>query len=402
MPGHVNALDADLQERLEALRAGSLLRELRRVDSPPGVRLHVGGRALLNFSSNDYLGLATHPALQEAAARAVRDFGAGAAASRLICGSLAPLHELEEALAAFKGTAAAVGFSSGYAAALGTIPALVGPEDIVILDRLVHASIIDAARLSGARLRVFKHNDLEDLARILQWADRARSAAVRPRVLIVTESVFSMDGDRAPLRELVALKERHGAWLMVDEAHATGVFGENRRGLIEEEGVEGRVEIQMGTLGKAVGAAGGFICGSRALADFLINRARSLVFSTAPVPAQVAAARAGVELIQSDEGARRCQRLWSLVDVLRRDLPGAGWSAPAARSAIVPLRVGAEARAMEISARLREQGILLPPIRYPTVARGAARLRVTLSAAHTEEEVRQLVGALAAVAPTPA
>lgn len=401
MPGHVNALDADLQERLEALRAGSLLRELRRVDSPPGVRLHVGGRALLNFSSNDYLGLATHPALQEAAARAVREYGAGAAASRLICGSLAPLHDLEEALAAFKGTAAAVSFSSGYAAALGTIPALVGPEDIVILDRLVHASIIDAARLSGARLRVFKHNDLEDLARILQWADRVRPAAARPRVLIVTESVFSMDGDQAPLRELVALKERHGAWLMVDEAHATGLFGENRRGLIEEQGMGGRVEIQMGTLGKAVGAAGGFICGSRALADFLINRARSLVFSTAPVPAQAAAARAGVELIQSAEGAGRCRRLWSLVELFQRELPGAGWSAPAARSAIIPLRVGAEARAMEISARLREQGILLPPIRYPTVARGAARLRVTVSAAHTEEEVRQLVGALAEVAPTP-
>lgn len=163
----------------------------------------------------------------------------------------------------------------------------------------------------------------------------------------------------------------------------------------------GRVEIQMGTLGKAVGAAGGFICGSRALADFLINRARSLVFSTAPVPAQAAAARAGVELIQSAEGAGRCRRLWSLVELFQRELPGAGWSAPAARSAIIPLRVGAEARAMEISARLREQGILLPPIRYPTVARGAARLRVTVSAAHTEEEVRQLVGALAEVAPTP-
>ena len=292
--GHrvVNDFNLELKHRLEAIRGQKLFRELRRVDSAQGPRIEIGGRTLLNFSSNDYLGLANHPVLKEAAIKAIEKFGAGAGASRLICGSLAPFHELEEALADFKRTEAALTFSTGYATAIGTICALLGKDDIIILDKLVHASIVDAARLSGAKLRVFAHNDLNDLEDKLKWArneSRHSSPATR-NTLIVTESIFSMDGDAAPLREIVALKKKHGAWLMVDEAHATGVIGENGRGLADKLGVGGQIEIQMGTLGKALGASGGYICGSRALIDYLVNRARSFIFSTAPVPAAAAAA----------------------------------------------------------------------------------------------------------------
>ena len=227
----MNTFDEEIDRRLTALREQGLLRELRRVDSPAGTRIRIGGRTLLNFSSNDYLGLANDPQLKEAAIDAVEKFGAGSGAARLICGSLAPHHELDETLAGFKGTEAALSFSTGYATAIGTICALLGKDDVIILDKLVHACIVDAARLSGAKIRVFAHNDLEDLEQILKWAGRkiqhpTSDAPPRRRVLIVTESVFSMDGDAAPLREIVALKEKHGAWLMVDEAHATGLIRE--------------------------------------------------------------------------------------------------------------------------------------------------------------------------------
>ncbi|MGC3959019.1 MAG: 8-amino-7-oxononanoate synthase [Verrucomicrobiota bacterium] len=384
------AFDQELKTRLSAIREQGLLRELRRVDSPQGPRIEIGGRTLLNFSSNDYLGLANHPALKEATIQATEKFGAGAGASRLICGSLAPFHEMEESLAAFKGTEAALTFSTGYATAVGTITALLGKDDIIILDKLVHASIVDAAKLSGAKLRVFAHNDLHDLEEILQWSGKARSE--KSQVLLVTESIFSMDGDAAPLREIVALKEQYGAWLMVDEAHATGLYGQNRRGLAEELGVSNRIEIQMGTLGKALGASGGYICGSRALADFLINRARSFIFSTAPAPAAVGAAQAGIRLVQSDEGASRATQLWKHVTEFQSAISHQPLAIP---SAILPLIIGEESAAVSAATRLHEQGLFVPAIRYPTVARGAARLRVTLTAAHMQTDVVALMNALA-------
>jgi 8-amino-7-oxononanoate synthase len=388
-----------LTHDLAAIRDAGLLRELRRVDSPQGARVTLGGRALLNFSSNDYLGLANHPALKEAAIKAVEQFGAGAGASRLICGSLAPYHELEQTLATFKKTEAALTFSTGYAAALGTIGALVGKDDVIILDKLVHASIVDAARLSGAKLRVFKHNDCADLEDKLKWAREVQDPKSKvqgrvARVLVVTESVFSMDGDLAPLRDLVELKDRYGAWLMIDEAHATGLFGVQGRGLADAHEVSSRIEIQMGTLGKALGASGGYVCGSRDLIDLLVNRARSFIFSTAPVPAAAAAARAGIELVQSGEGEARRVHLWSLVDQFKNALVGQRWQPPVVQSAIIPLLIGAEAEAVNLAASLREKGFFIPAIRYPTVARGTARLRVTLTAAHSAEDVRELAAAL--------
>jgi 8-amino-7-oxononanoate synthase len=391
----VPSLDEILKERLAALRGQTLFRELRRVDSAQGPRIEIGGRTFLNFSSNDYLGLAAHPALKEAAIKAVGKFGAGAGASRLLCGSLAPFHELEEALAAFKQTGAALTFSTGYAAALGTITALAGKDDILLLDKLVHACIVDAARLSGAKLRVFAHNDLNDLEDKLKWADEVqhpRSKVQNGRhTLVVTESIFSMDGDAAPLREIVALKEKYGAWLMVDEAHATGILGQNGRGLADELGISERIEIQMGTLGKALGASGGCICGSRALVDFLVNRARSFIFSTAPVPAAAAAATAGIQLVQSAEGKTRREQLRQRIAEFK---PATGNRQPAISSAIIPLILGDEATALAAATKLREQNIFVPAIRYPTVARGAARLRVTLTAAHTGKDLAELLAAL--------
>ena len=414
--GRLNAFDDDLQQRLDAIREQGLYRELRRVDSAQGPRIEIAGRMLLNFSSNDYLGLANHPALKEAALKAVEKFGAGAGASRLICGSLAPYHELEGTLAAFKGTEAALSFSTGYAAALGAITALVGKDDLIILDKLVHASIVDAARLSGAKLRVFDHNDLNDLETILKWADKiskAESGKRKAKTLVVTESVFSMDGDHAPLGEIVTLKEKYGAWLMVDEAHATGLFGENRRGLSEATGVSDRVEIQMGTLGKALGASGGYICGSRTLIDFLVNRARSFIFSTAPVPAAAAAATAGIQFVQCGEGEKLRSLLWRHIDRVGADvrrlsnsLTGGQksqsllTSSPTSKenlSPILPLIVGEETKAVSISSVLRERGLFVPAIRYPTVARSAARLRITVAATHTAEDVLQLTAALSQI-----
>lgn len=388
----MNAFDRELAARLDALRAAGLHRQLRRVDSPPGARIEIAGRALLNFSSNDYLGLATHPALKAAALRAIERFGAGSTASRLLCGSLAPHHELEEALAAFKGTEAALSFSSGYATALGTIPALVERDDVVVLDRLAHACLVDAARLSGAKLRVFAHNDLNELEDIFKWAVARPQTGSRPaRVLIVTESVFSMDGDGAPLRELVELKERYGAWLLLDEAHATGVCGPDGRGRAAELGLTGHIEVHMGTLGKALGASGGFICGSRVLIEYLVNRARSFIFSTAPPPSAAAAARAALQLLQTDEGRVRREQLHAHVRRLQSaQLPGLRVEGP-----IVPWILGEEHRALDAAEHLRARGIFVPAIRYPTVPRGTARLRISLSAAHRAEDLDALVGAVA-------
>jgi 8-amino-7-oxononanoate synthase len=385
------SFNAELKQRLAALREQHLFRELRRVDSPQSPHLQIAGSAFLNFSSNDYLGLANHPVLKEAAIKAIEKYGAGSGASRLVCGSLAPFHELEAALAQLKKTKAALVFSTGYAAALGCIGALLGRDDIIILDKLVHACIVDAAKLSGAKIRVFAHNDLEDLEDKLKWAANSPPQSPTARqVLIVTESIFSMDGDAAPLREIVALKAQYGAWLMVDEAHATGIFGTHGGGLAEELGVGG-IDIQMATLGKALGASGGCICGPRALIDLLINRARSFIFSTAPSPATAAAATAAIRLAQSSGGAELRRKLHANIAELHS---ARGVRAPEISSPIIPLILGDETKAVETAAKLREQGIFVPAIRYPSVARGAARLRVTLTAPHSSSDIGRLAAAL--------
>jgi 8-amino-7-oxononanoate synthase len=378
------------EDELETLREQSLLRQLREVEPCGGMTMTCGGREMVNFASNDYLGLASEPLLREAAKRAIDEHGVGSGASRLVCGTRVPHRELEEKLAAFKNTAAALSFSTGYAAAVGTLSALAGKEDVLILDKLVHASLVDGARLSGAIIRVFPHNNTQKLESHLQWARQEHPNA---RVIVVTESVFSMDGDRAPLAEIVALKDRYEALLLLDEAHAVGIIGTHGRGLADRLGVADRVDLQMGTLSKALGVSGGYLCGSKALVDLLINRARAFIFSTAPAPAMAAAASAAVEFLQTAEGESRRERLRENLKLLAAGLPP-GLTPERLQSAIVPVILGEEETALEASRRLQERGLFVPAIRYPTVARAAARLRITLSALHTAEQIARLTGSL--------
>ncbi len=376
-------------DELAALREASLLRSLRTIESPQQPRVTAGGRDLRNFSSNDYLGLAASPEVKEALIRGVEKWGAGSGASRLVCGTQSAHAELESVLACFKGTEAALTFASGYAAASGTLSALLQRGDVVILDKLCHASLIDGARLSGATLRVHPHNNMDRLAHLLKWArSNVKSDA---RIMVVTESIFSMDGDRADLAAIVALKEEHGALLMLDEAHAFGIIGAGGRGLADEEGVVPRVDIHMGTLSKAAGLHGGYVCGSRGLIDLLINRARSFIYSTAPPPAVAAAACYVVQhLLPGESGDIRRARLHGHLSLFADRM---GMSA-APQSAIIPVIIGGEQASVECSARLLESGFLIPAIRYPTVARGSARLRVTITAAHEADDVAALAAAL--------
>jgi glycine C-acetyltransferase/8-amino-7-oxononanoate synthase len=377
-------LDGQLGAELDRLRVDGLYRTLRTVASAQGPRLIIDSREYLNFSSNDYLGLANDPLLKRAAADAIERYGVGAGASRLVCGNLEPYAALEEKLARFKNKEAAIVFGSGYAANVGTITALVGEGDVVILDKLDHASIIDGARQSGATIRVYPHKNLKKLEDIL------KQCGTFGRKLIITETVFSMDGDLAPLTEIVELKEEYGAWLMIDEAHATGLYAKSRRGLAEAAGVEDKIDVTLGTLSKALGSAGGFVVGSQTLIDHLRNRARSLIYSTALPPAVVAAAAAAVEFVMSDAGHERREMLWRNVSELKNGLSKLGVQNES-RSPILPVMVGDEAAAMEMSNKLFEHGIFVPAIRFPTVPKGKARLRVTVTARHAAEDISRFL-----------
>lgn len=378
------------EQFLIGLKQAGLLRTLRNVECLPGgmARLEQG-REVVNLASNDYLGLACHPVVMEALVKGVRDGGAGAMASRLVTGARRVHAELEEALAELKGAEAALSFSSGYATSVGVITAIAGREDTIVMDKLSHASLIDGARLSGARLATFLHNDMASLRKKLAAARRANPSG---GILVVTESVFSMDGDRAPLIELVRLKEEFGALLLVDEAHGFGVLGTRGAGLAEELGVSAGVDFQMGTLSKAVGISGGYVACSRAWADVMVNTSRSLIYSTAPPPALVAAALAAVHIIDSEEGQALRRHVASLAQSLSRALELEGRPV----SSIFPVIIGENDAALSAAASLLEQGYLAPAIRYPTVPRGTARLRITVTAAHQADVIDRLGGVLSA------
>ena len=370
---------------LAAREAAGLSRRCRSLESPTGPVARGGGRELVVLASNDYLDLARDPRVVAAAAEAAREWGAGSGGSRLTTGTQPPHVRLEQALANFKGYEAAIVYGTGYMANVGTITALVGKGDAVLSDELNHASIIDGCRLSGADVFVYRHGDMDDLARKLSLCREHR------RRLVVSDGVFSMDGDILDLPRFLEVTRRHDAFSIVDEAHATGVVGQSGRGLVEHFGCE-RPDILMGTLSKALGSEGGFVCGSRLLVDFLRNMSRPFIFSTAPGAPAMAAAHAALEVLVSEP--ERVVRLRENVALLVSELSRRGVSAHG-DTPIVPIIVGDEKKALDASAALEARGFLVPAIRYPTVARGAARLRVAIMSAHTPE---QLCAAAAAIA----
>jgi 8-amino-7-oxononanoate synthase len=379
-------------EELQRLEAAGLGRRVRSLDSPSEPEVLLDGQRVLCFASNNYLGLAAHPEVTAAAADAARRFGAGTGSARLITGGLTLHDELEAALAAFKGAEAALLFSSGYLANLGTISALVGRGDAVFSDALNHASIIDGARLSRAAVCVYGHGDaghLDDL--LARWRARAASGA---RALVVTDSVFSMDGDLAPLPEIADTCERHGAVLMVDEAHASGVIGPGGRGAVAHFGLEGRVPVVMGTLSKALGAAGGFIAGTGELCAFLRNRARSFIFDTAMPPPVAAAARAALRILEREP--ERPERARALARQLAAGLSAGGYQVAAPDAAIVPVVIGEAADTVALSQGLLDRGVLVTAIRPPTVPPGTSRLRATVMATHTDAHLARALEAFGA------
>lgn len=370
-------LEGRLLAGLAMLESENRRRRPKTVQRIPSARTRVAGRDIINFASNNYLALAEDARVRQAAADTAQRWGAGATGSRLMGGTLA-LHEaLETALAQFKGREAALVFPSGYHANLGMIPALAGPDDTLFLDRLAHASLVDGARLSKGRVRVFRHNDPQDLDRALS---RVTGSGER---WVITESVFSMDGDRAPLKELVSVCHKRGARLYVDEAHGTGVWGPDGRGWVNEQGVAHQVDVCMGTLSKAFGAQGGFVCGSEALIQWAVNRARAFIYSTALSPAAVGAAHASLTIVREEPDRR--QRLFERAERLWRGLGLHG------QGPIVPLIVGEEAHALSLSAALWEAGLFAPAVRFPTVPKGAARVRFSLTSDHTEEEIDRVL-----------
>ena len=372
--------DSIITELLRIEDAG-LYRKLRRVESDQGPTLRLDGREVINFSSNNYLGLANHPSLCKAAKEAIDRYGCGSGASRLISGNMTLHEELESKIAELKGTEAALVFNSGFQANTGILSTLVGEGDVVLSDALNHASIIDGCRLSRAKVVVYGHCDIEQLERSL------RDAPSNARKLIVTESLFSMDGDEAPFADIVNLAEKHGAMVMVDEAHATGVYEPSGAGLVAKLGLGDRVPIQMGTLGKALGGFGAYVAGSKALRELLINRCRSFIFTTSLPPAVMAMGMAAIDLVMREPERR--QALWNNCEGLRAGLKELGYSLGGSQSQILPLMVGDATACMRFSEKLLDGGIFAQGIRPPTVPAGTSRLRITLMATHRPEHIDQ-------------
>jgi 8-amino-7-oxononanoate synthase len=389
LTGDFVSMDDVLKSALIERRAQNLYRERKVVESPQGTEVIVDGKKYLNFCSNDYLGLANHPEIISAFKTAADQFGVGSGSSHLVCGHTSLHHQLEEKLAEFTGRSRALLFSTGYMANLGVVNALVGKNDFVFEDKLNHASLLDAGLLSGARFQRFLHNDIDNLRTRLERAEAGRK-------LICVDGVFSMDGDLAPLPELAQLAQQHDAWLMVDDAHGFGVLGANGAGCAEHFYLDqNQLPILMGTLGKAAGTFGAFVAGSEALIETLIQFARTYIYTTA-LPAAVAAATLqSLEIIRRESWRR--ERLNNLIARFRRGAQQLGLQLMQSQSAIQPLFVGEAEQALVLSEKLAARGLWIGAIRPPTVAAGTARLRITLSAAHTEAQVDYLLDALAQV-----
>ncbi len=378
-----------VSETLQELRAKGVAPKLRVLEGEQKSVCLFDGREVINLASNNYLGLTTHKALRKASVEAVKRLGVGAGAVRTIAGTMKLHMELEEQIAKFKQVEACVVFQSGFTANAGTVSAVLGKEDLIVSDELNHASIIDGARLSKAAIKVFKHKDLEDCERILK-----ETAEWNGHKLIITDGVFSMDGDIAPLPGLCGLAEKYGCIMMVDDAHASGVLGHGGRGTVDHFNCHGRVHIQVGTLSKAIGAMGGYVCGSHDLIDFLYLRARPFLFSTSHPPATAAACQAAFALLDSPEGEKLVKKLWANTKFFKRELKKRGFQFKTSETPIIPIHVGDAAKAFEFSRKLFEAGVFAPAVGYPTVAEGKARLRAIVSAAHKREQLLKAAGIL--------
>lgn len=369
-----------IDEELAALKAEGLYTYIRTIDSPQGAWLTIDGRRVLNFCSNNYLGLANHPRLVEAAQKAMAQYGVGPGAVRTIAGTMALHVELERRLAAFKGVEAAITFQSGFAANLATIPAIVGREDVIFSDQLNHASIIDGCRLSRATIVAYPHNDVDALEELIK-----EQGPKYRRKLIVTDGVFSMDGDIAPLPRLAEVAKRYGCILMVDDAHGEGVLGRGGRGIVDHFGLHGVVDVEVGTLSKAFGVVGGMVAGSQRLIDWLRQRGRPFLFSSAMTVPDVAACLAALDLLE--ESTELVDRLWENARYFKAKMQELGFDTGKSETPITPIMLGEAPLAQEFSRRLFEAGVFAMAIGYPTVPKGAARIRVMPSAAHTQEDL---------------
>ena len=375
-----------LKEHLAELeRTGSAIHP-KTLESEQAPRARFDGREVINLASNNYLGLAAHPRLKEAAAKAAIEFGAGSGAVRTIAGTMTIHRELEKRFAAFKGAEDAIMFQSGFTANSGTVGAILTKEDVIVSDQLNHASIIDGARLSRAEIKVFPHKDVEAADQLLEETKREGR-----HQLLITDGVFSMEGDIAPLPGLVEVAEKHGAIMMIDDAHASGVLGQNGRGTVDHFGLHGRVEIQVGTLSKAVGVLGGFIAGPAHLIEWLVNRGRPFLFSTSAPPAATAACIAALDILE--EEPERVERLWDRTRFFKEGLRSLGYDTGQSETPITPVIAGEDRKAQDLSRLLWEDGVFTPPIVYPTVAKGSARVRTIITSEHTEEDLSQALEA---------
>ncbi len=369
-----------IKEELTQIHDKQLFRLLTELETGQSPEVTIEGKTYILLGSNSYLGLSVDPQVVESARLALEKYGTGSGGSRLVSGSFDLHRRLEERIAKFKNTEAAILFSSGYLANIGTISALVGSDDIIYSDELNHASIIDGARLARATVRIYKHLDLNHLNELLE-ADKNKKC----KKLIVTDTVFSMDGDLVPLRELVEISERYECILMVDEAHATGVLGKRGSGATEHFGVEDRVPVVMGTLSKAIGSLGGYIAGSQELIDFIRNRVRSYIFDTSLPPASVAASITAIDIIENEPERR--EHLWNMVEQFKTGIEDTGLHILPSHSAIIPVLIGDAEPALNFARKLRENGVFTPAVRPPSVPHGMCRIRVTIMAKHTEDHV---------------
>jgi len=379
-----------LHDQLEQLHREGTYQRLRILESESAALSRFDGKEVINLASNNYLGLTTHPKLREAAIQAVKKYGVGSGAVRTISGTMSLHMQLEERIAAFKNVEACVVFQSGFAANAGTVSAILTPEDHIVSDELNHASIIDGCRLSKARIHVFPHKDVAAAGKIL-----ADLESVPGRKLLISDGVFSMDGDIGPLPGLVEAAEKHGAIMMVDDAHSSGVLGRNGRGTIDHFGLHGRVHVQVGTLSKAVGVLGGYVCGSRDLIEFLYHRARPFLFSTSHPPAVAAACIAAFDVLEQEP--ERIERLWDNTRYFKQGLGSAGFNTGIGETPITPVIVGEAKTAHELSRELFNEGVLATGIGFPTVPKGKARVRTIVSATHTRAELDRALEVFAKV-----